>query len=90
MLYLEHRTPCWRFETYIARSKDLKTWDVAASNPVLAPEGVDEGINASDPDVIEFAGKTRLYFAVGDQLTWMNIKTVTFDGGLAALLRSWF
>lgn len=90
VLYVEHRTPRWYFETYIARSKDLKTWETAASNPVLAPQGVDEGINASDPDLIEIDGKTRVYFSVGDQLTWMNIKTVTFDGDLAAFLGSWF
>jgi len=90
LLYLEHRTPRWFFETYIARSKDLKSWDVAASNPVISPLGVDEGINASDPDLIEIDGKTRLYFAVGDQLSWMNIKTATYDVGLTAFLEIWF
>ncbi|MBI5094829.1 MAG: hypothetical protein HZB26_20620 [Candidatus Hydrogenedentes bacterium] len=72
VMYTEHRTPRWWFETYIVRSKDLKTWEISSSNPVLSPRGIDEGIDASDPDIAEFNGKTYLYYAVGDQRTWMT------------------
>ncbi len=90
MMYLERRTPRWFFETYLARSKDLKNWELSAANPVLAPDEIDDGINASDPDIVDFGGKTRLYYAVGDQRTWMNIKCGEFSGSMAELFDSCF
>jgi hypothetical protein len=90
MMYLEHRVPRWYFQTYIARSKDLKRWWLSAANPVLAPDSLDEGINASDPDIIEFGGKTYVYYAVGDQLTWMNIKRAMYPGLMKDFFQGWF
>ncbi len=90
VLYLERRAPRWFFETYITRSSDLQHWELSTANPVISPEGTDEGINASDPDLIECKGKTRLYYAVGDQKTWMNIKYAEYDGTLADCLEQWY
>ena len=90
LLYLEQRNPRWFFETYIARSKDLKSWELSAANPVLSPDAIDDGINASDPDLAEFGGKTFLYYSVGDQRTWMNIKRAVFSGSKAEFFESWF
>ncbi len=90
VLYLEHRTPSWRFETYIARSRDLKTWELSPANPVLTPAALDDGINASDPDIVEYKGKTLLYHSVGDQLTWMNIKLAEYPTRLGPWLKGWF
>lgn len=90
LLYLEHRTPRWFFETFVARSRDLATWELSALNPVLSPDELDEGINASDPDVCELDGVTRVYYAVGDQLTWMNIKVASYPGPLRDLLEGYF
>ncbi|HOZ49240.1 MAG TPA: hypothetical protein PLO37_16170 [Candidatus Hydrogenedentes bacterium] len=90
VLYLEHRAPLHRYETYVTRSKDLETWELSAANPVLAPTGLDEGINASDPEIIERGGKVHVYFAVGDQLTWMNIKRGEFTGTLDAFFERWY
>ncbi len=81
LLYLEHRTPRWFFETYVARSKDLKHWELSAANPILTP-GLNDGINASDPDLIEFHGKTYLYYSVGDQRTWIRLKRAVYPGPL--------
>lgn len=89
LLYLEHRTPRWFFETYIARSKDLKSWELSPANPVLSP-GPAEGINASDPDLIEFSGKTCLYYSVGDQRTWSKLKRVTYPGPLSRFFGEYF
>ena len=89
VLYLEHRTPRWFFETYIARSKDLKNWDVSSANPVLSP-GLDDGINASDPDIIEFKGRTFLYYSVGDQRTWSKLKRAVYPSPLSKFLASFF
>jgi len=89
LLYLEHRTPRWFFETYLARSKDLKTWELSPANPVLTP-GFNDGINASDADVIEFAGQTRLYYSVGDQRTWSKLKRAVYPGSMADFFNSFF
>jgi len=90
MMYLEHRSPGHVFETYIARSNDLKRWWLSAANPILRAEGLDEGINASDPEIIEVGGKTYVYYAVGNQLTWMNIKRAAYSGTMAEFFRRWF
>jgi len=90
VLYLEQRSPRWVFGTYITRSRDLVHWELSAANPVLRAEGMDEGINASDVDLIEEKGITHIYFAVGDQRTWMNIKRVTYPGSLNSFLVSWY
>ena len=90
MLYLEHRKPRWTFETYITRSKDLFHWYTSAANPVLRAAGLDEGINASDPEVIEFKNNTYIYYAVGDQRTWMNVKRSRFPGNKAQFFAYWF
>jgi len=90
MLYLERRLPRWRFETYLARSSDLRTWRLAPSNPVIAPDELDDGINASDPEIIELDGSTYLYYSVGDQRTWMNMKRATYPGPMGELFRGFF
>jgi alpha-L-fucosidase len=90
LMYTEHRTPRWFFETWLARSKDLKTWQLSPANPVLSPDRDDEGICTSDPDVVEYAGKTYLYYAVGDQRTWMNIKRAIYPGTLREFFESRF
>jgi len=90
LMYLEHRTPRWFFEEYIARSTDLVSWELSTMNPILTVEDIKEGINASDVDVVEFGGKSYIYYAVGDQLTWMNIERVTYPGPLADYFEAWF
>jgi hypothetical protein len=90
VLYLERRAPRWFFETYVTRSKDLKDWRLSSANPVLAPDAIDDGINASDPDIIEYAGKTYVYYSVGDQLTWMNIKRATYPGSMQEFFEAWY
>jgi len=86
MMYLEHKTPEWRFETYMARSADLKQWEMSPRNPILAPEG-NEGVNASDPDIAELGGRVYLYYATGDQKTWAKSKRAVFNGTLPEFLR---
>ncbi len=89
LLYLEHRTPRWFFETYLARSKDLKEWTLSPRNPVLTPVK-DEGINASDPDIIEFQGQTHLYYSGGDQHTWSKGKEALYKGPLGEFFEGYF
>jgi len=89
LLYLEHRTPRWFFETYLARSKDLKSWELSPANPILTP-GLNDGVNASDPDIIEFKGRTYLYYSVGDQLTWSKLHRSVTDMPMAKFLAGYF
>ena len=51
---------------------------------------IDDGINTSDPEVVEFGGKTYVYYAVGDQLTWMNIKRGAYPGSLQQFYEGWY
>ena len=90
VMYLERRSPRHYFETYVTRSKDLEAWELASGNPVLIPDSIDDGINASDPEIIEIDGKTHVYYAVGDQLTWMNIKRAQYAGSMQAFFEYWF
>jgi hypothetical protein len=90
VLYLEHLKPRWYFETHIARSNDLVNWELGKRNPVLAPDKTDDGINASDPDLVEFGGKTYIYYSVGDQRTWSNSKRAVFDGKLSEFAGAYF
>ncbi|MCC6443512.1 MAG: hypothetical protein IT210_08650 [Armatimonadetes bacterium] len=90
VMYAEHRAPRHFYETYITRSKDLRHWELSSANPVLRAEGVDEGINNSDPEIVEFEGKTYLYFAVGDQLTWMKLKRAVYPGPMKRFFADYF
>jgi hypothetical protein len=77
------------YATEIARSKDLTNWEFSSQNPVLTPSG-GEGINNSDVDCFEMGGKTYVYYATGDQQTWVNVKCAVYDGSMAEFLGSYF
>ena len=90
VFYLERRAPRWVFETYITRSHDLRHWELSAANPVLHATELDDGINTSDPEIVEYQGKTYMYYAVGDQRSWMNVKRAAYNGPLEQFLQSWY
>jgi hypothetical protein len=90
VLYLENRSPRHYYETYITRSKDLKRWELSSANPVLRPTQIDDCINASDPEIVEFNGKTYIYYSVGDQLTWMNIKRAVYYSSMKDFFEYWY
>lgn len=74
---------------FMARSKDLKTWQLSPKNPILeAGEG--EGINNSDLDMIEIDGKTYVYYCTGDQSTWANVKRAVYPGPMREFFESYF
>ncbi|MFH0998683.1 MAG: hypothetical protein V1844_24805 [Pseudomonadota bacterium] len=90
VLYSECRHPRRYYETYITRSQDLRHWELSAVNPVLMPNGIDEGVSATDPEIIEIKEKTYIYYSVGNQQTWMNIKRVIYPGTMKEFFESWF
>lgn len=75
--------------SFLARSKDLATWQLAPKNPILeAGEG--EGLNNSDVDLIERDGKTYVYYATGDQQTWSHLKQAVYPGSMQSFFESYF
>ena len=75
--------------SYMARSTDLETWELSPYNPVLEAEP-GEGKNNSDVDILEYRGKTYLYYATGDQATWGTIRVAMFDGKEKAFFEAYF
>jgi hypothetical protein len=65
--------------SYISRSKDLENWELSPYNPILEA-AAGEGRNNSDVDLLEYEGKTYLYYATGDQETWGTVRVAMFDG----------
>ena len=67
--------------SFLARSKDLTTWQLSPQNPILeASEG--EGCNNSDVDLFEWEGNTYLFYATGDQKTWGNLRVAMYAGAM--------
>ena len=73
----------------IIRSKDLIDWEYSEENPMLYPT-TGEGINTSDVDLFELDGKTYVYYATGDQQTWLHLKHAVYDGTMSDFLESYF
>lgn len=75
--------------SFMARSKDLATWQLSPKNPILeAGEG--EGCNNSDVDMIEIDGKTHLYYSDGDQSTWGYLRRAVYAGPMRQFFESHF
>ena len=77
--------------TYVARSRDLASWEFSdQEHPVLEPsEG--EGINNSDPDLFEYNGKTYMFYATGYQSTvGTNTKLAVYDGPMSEFFTGYF
>ncbi len=75
--------------SYMARSSDLADWELSSYNPILEAE-TGEGINNSDVDILEYRGRTYLYYATGDQETWGTVRIAMFDGSEKAFFESYF
>jgi hypothetical protein len=75
--------------SYMSRSLDLVNWELSPFNPILEAEA-GEGKNNSDVDLIEYNGKTFLYYATGDQETWSTIRTAMYDGLMKDFFQSHF
>lgn len=67
------------WNSFLIRSKDLETWEYSPFNPILEA-ATGEGRNNSDTDMLEYEGKTYLYYATGDQETWSTVRVAQYDG----------
>lgn len=75
--------------SYLARSKDLADWELSPFSPILEAEA-GEGKNNSDVDILEYKGKTYLYYATGDQETWGTVRVALFNGTEKAFFENHF
>jgi hypothetical protein len=75
--------------SFLARSKDLATWELSPQNPILeaTPAG---GINNSDVDLIEVDRKTYVYYCTGDQATWRQLKRAIYPGTMQKFFEGYF
>ncbi|MDP2337023.1 MAG: hypothetical protein Q8N05_11365 [Bacteroidota bacterium] len=75
--------------SYLTRSTDLETWELSPYNPILEA-AAGEGKNNSDVDILEYEGKTYLYYATGDQETWGTVRVAMYDGTEKAFFENHF
>ena len=47
-------------------------------------------IDLYDSKLIEYNGKTYLYYAIGDQATWTSIRVAMYDGPMKSFFESHF
>ncbi|MBX7258675.1 MAG: family 43 glycosylhydrolase [Candidatus Hydrogenedentes bacterium] len=88
--WYEYRLPETMYVTYVARSKDLETWELSPTKyPMLDPVP-GEGINNTDADIFEYEGNTYIFYATGDQQTWGTIRVAMYAGPMKQCLESYF
>ncbi len=102
LLYLAETFGKYGFwDTRVARSKDLATWEDAPegrsfvypdttriTNPAIAPD-VHE-INASDVEMVEFQGKVHIWWCGGNQGGVDDLQHATYHGSRQQLLEAFF
>lgn len=75
--------------SFLIRSKDLENWEYSPFNPILEA-ATGEGRNNSDADMLEYDGKTYIYYATGDQETWSTVRAAQYDGTERAFFEAHF
>lgn len=80
-----------RFASFVARSKDLVTWQLSSLNPILQP-GPGEGISTSDVELMELEGNTYLFYATGNQRSpgWRAVRVAMHPGPMRPFFERWF
>jgi hypothetical protein len=90
VIYLHAAIPAHNgWVSFLARSKDLATWQLSPQNPILEA-GPGEGSNNSDVDLVELDGKTYVYYCTGDQRTWGDLKRAVYPGPMAEFFAGYF
>ncbi len=88
--WYEYQLPETKYITFLARSKDLATWELSPTkHPMLDPT-LGEGVNNTDADLFEWEGKTYVFYATGDQQTWGTIRVATYPGPMKQFFECYF
>ncbi len=77
------------YVSFVARTKDLETWEISGVNPILEA-GKFEGINNSDVDLIEWEGNTYFYYASGNQQDWATLRIAMYRGSMQEFFEACF
>ena len=102
LLYLAETFGKYGFwDTRVARSKDLRTWEDAPdgrsfvypdtnhiTNPKLAPE--EREVNASDVEMVEFGGQVHIWWCGGNQCGLDALQYAIYNGSRQQLLEAFF
>jgi alpha-L-fucosidase len=88
--WYEYRLPETKYVTFVARSRDLATWELSPTRYPLLDPVPGEGINNTDADLFEYDGSTYVYYATGDQQTWGTIRVAMYPGPLKQFFESCF
>ncbi|MCP4644207.1 MAG: hypothetical protein GY851_27440, partial [bacterium] len=88
--WYEYELDTTKYVTFLARSKDLATWELSPTKYPMLDPSPGEGINNTDADIFEFEDNTYLYYATGNQQEWANIRVVMHPGPMKEFLESYF
>lgn len=89
-LWYEYNLPETKYVTFVARSKDLASWELSPTkHPMLDPVA-GEGINNTDADLFEWEGNTYMFYATGDQQTWGTIRVAMYPSPMKQFLELYF
>jgi len=88
--WYEYRLPETKYVTFVARSRDLATWELSPTRYPLLDPIPGEGINNTDADIFECENRTYLFYATGDQQTWGTIRVAQYPGPLKEFFESCF
>ncbi len=87
----QYLLPTTRYVTFIARSKDLLTWEVSPTRYPMLDPGPGEGINNTDADLFEIEGNTYIYYATGEQTAdWGTIRVAMYPGPMKEMFEAFF
>jgi hypothetical protein len=90
VIYLHAAVPGHKgWVPFMARSKDIVTWELSPMNPILEASA-GEGVNNSDIDLFEWEGNTYLFYATGDQQTWGSVRVAMYVGPMKSFYESCF
>lgn len=88
--WYEYHLPETKYVTFVARSKDLKQWELSPTQYPLLDPSPGEGINNTDADIFEWEGNTYLFYATGDQQTWGTIRVAMYAGTMDVFFKAHF
>ena len=81
------------YASFMARSRDLVTWQLSPMNPILQP-GPDDGISISDVELMELEGNTYLFYAASTQTArppgWSVVRVAMYLGPMKQFFESCF
>ncbi len=87
----QYLLPTTKYVTFVARSKDLATWELSPTRGPMLDPTPGEGINNTDADLFEYEGNTYIYYATGEQtVEWGTIRVAMYAGPMKEMFEAYF